>query len=333
MPIVNTSLLEISTGIIGFGVWLGYLSSMKILMTLVYLFCLNARADIFGRDDRTDVLLDSPKHELGRSVAVGVLNSLWTDLGGGASELWTDPLSEFMCSDERFNNQASVSYACTGFLVGEDLLVTAGHCGTNTGEMRNSSENYCEAYTWLFDYRADSDVTQVSDLNIYKCKEIIYAVQQEVDGHSHDFALVRLDRKVEGRSPLKFAQRAVRRGERVTMLGHPMGLPLKYTFNARVFKEEEGRSFLTNLDAFAGNSGSPVFNTKNEVVGVLIAGNPALATYRDPKAGCDRFNRCDENGRKCTSLPDNNSADGFPHTFSEVQSIFHYKELINSSKL
>lgn len=306
---------------------------MKILTLLASIICLNANADIFGRDDRVDVLAHSTKHELGRAVAVGVINSLWTDLGGGRSELWADPLSDFMCSDERFNNQASVSYACTGFLVDDDLLVTAGHCATNTGEVRNSSDNYCEAYTWLFDYRANSDVNKIPSADIYKCKEIIYAVQEEVDGHSYDFALVRLERKVKGRTPLKISDRPARMGSKVSMLGHPMGLPLKYTFNAHVFKEGEGRSFLTNLDAFGGNSGSPVFNAQNEVVGVLIAGNPALATYRDPKAGCDRFNRCDESGKNCTSLPNNNDDDGFPNTFSEVQSIFPYKELIQSSRL
>ncbi len=302
-------------------------------LTLLALLTLSsAHADIFGRDDRVDLLSTSSKNELGRAVAVGVLNSLWTDLGTGRSELWADPISDFMCSDERFNSQASVSYACTGFLIGEDLLVTAGHCGTNTGEVRNSSENYCEAYTWMFDYRADTDPTSVPNSDIYKCKEIIYAVQQEIDGNSHDFALVRLDRKVEGRTPLKIAKKEAKLGDAVTMIGHPMGLPLKYTSNARVFRGEEGRSFLTNLDAFAGNSGSPVFNFKNEVVGVLIAGNPALATYRDSKLGCDRFNRCDELGKNCTSLPNNNDADGFPNTFSEVQSIFHYVDLIEGSR-
>ena len=302
----------------------------KLSLLIPLLISMGVRADIFGRDDRIDVLSSSSKSELGRAVAVGVINSLWTDLGNGNSELYADPISEYMCKDERFVNQASVSYACTGFLVGPDLLVTAGHCGTNTGEVRNSSEGYCEAYTWMFDYRADSDVNRIPNNDIYKCSEIIYAVQQEIDGNMQDFSLIRLDRKVEGRTPLKLAQQEAKLNERITMLGHPMGLPLKYTYSARVFRGVEGRSFLTNLDAFGGNSGSPVFNTKNEVVGVLIAGNPSVATYRDPKAGCDRYNHCDDNGKNCTSLP-HNSEDGFPNTFSEVQSISAYVGEINKS--
>lgn len=290
----------------------------------------NASADIFGRDDRLDVFSNFSKNHLARSVAVGVLNSLWTDLSNGHSELWVDSLSDYMCKNERFYQQKNVSYACTGFLVGPDLLVTAGHCGVNTGEIHHSSEDYCEAYTWMFDFRADTDPNRISNENIFKCKEIIYAVQSEVEGNTHDFALIRLDRIASGRTPLKMASEKVSKGDSVTMLGHPMGLPMKYTTNAKVFEAEKGRSFLSNLDAFAGNSGSPVFNKNNEVVGVLIAGNPALATYRDPKAGCDRFNRCDENGKNCTSLPDG-SEEGFPNTFSETQSILPYMNYINES--
>lgn len=289
-----------------------------------------AQADIFGKDDRNDVLPGFAKAQLARSVAVGVINSLWTDLGNGHSELYADSLSDYMCKDERFYRQKNVSYACSGFLVGPDLLVTAGHCGTNTGEVRNTSDNYCEAYTWLFDFTVGTNVDRVPNKNIYKCKEMIYAVQVEEDGHTYDFALIRLDRVATDRTPLKLATQSVALGDAVTMLGHPMGLPLKYTNNAAVFEPNAGRSFLSNLDAFAGNSGSPVFNSSNEVVGVLIAGNPALATYRDPKAGCDRYNRCDEDGKNCTSLP-SGSADGFPNTFSEVQSILPYLNEINSS--
>ena len=304
---------------------------LKVLTLLSILLCVSsAQADIFGVDDRQDIIRAGRKRIFGKSVAVGVLNSLWTDVNTNFSEIWVDPLSDFMCRDERFNRQKNVSYACTGFLVGEDLLVTAGHCGVNVGEIRNSSIDYCEAYTWLFDYTAQSNPNRIPKKNIYTCKEIIYAVQQEEDGFSHDFALIRLDRKAEGRAPLKMASRRSGVDDEVYMIGHPMGLPMKYTPNATIFDDKVGRSFYTDLDAFGGNSGSPVFNKDDEVIGVLIAGNPALATYRDDQAGCDRYNRCDENGKNCTSLFDN-SEDGFPNVFSEVQSIEFYKEMIEEN--
>ncbi len=284
-------------------------------------------ADIFGKDDRIDIHQAGRRSTFGKSGAVGVLNSLWEEVNSNFSELWADPISDFMCSDEKFYRQKNISYACTGFLVSEDLLVTAGHCGVNIGEVRNSSDNYCEAYTWLFDYTAATNSKRVSKKNIYTCKEIIYAVQQEEDGFTHDFALIRLDRKVEGRKPLKLANQKLKKNDDVYMIGHPMGLPMKYTPNAHVFDDNVGRSYFTNLDAFGGNSGSPVFNDDDEVIGVLIAGNPGLATYKDPEAGCDRYNRCDEDGKNCKALQPN-SEEGFPNVFSEVQSIEFYKDLI-----
>jgi V8-like Glu-specific endopeptidase len=304
----------------------------KILITIfVALSSYGAYADIFGRDDRNDVIRTSFKSDLGRPVAVGVLNSLWTDLGNGTSELLADYVSDYMCKDERFNNQPSVSYACSGFLVGPDLLVTAGHCSTHGVEIRNETDKYCEAYTWMFDYRADSDISKVENKNIYRCKEIIYAVATEDGVNSHDFALIRLDRPVLDREPLKIASKELRKNDTVTMMGFPMGLPLKFTNNARVFEPSVGRSFLTNLDAFSGNSGSPVFNARDEVVGVLVAGNPGVSTYTDPKLRCERFNRCDENGRNCKAHQADQQGEGFPYTYSQVQSISYYLDIINNN--
>lgn len=308
------------------------MKKMKSLLSLSLLVCsISSYADIFGSDDRVDIILAGKARKLGRSVAVGVINSLWLDTQENFSELWVDSLSDFMCRDERFSRQKNISYACTGFLVGEDLLVTAGHCAVNVGEVRNQSENYCDAYTWLFDYTGQTNARRIRNDNIYKCKEIIYAVQEEIEGRTHDFALIRLDRKVKGRKALKISDELVKENDSVSMIGHPMGMPMKYTDNAHVFDNEVGRSYYTNLDAFAGNSGSPVFNKSNEVIGVLVAGNPAMSTYRDDRLGCDRYNHCDEEGKNCTSLTFENEDQGFPNVYSEVQSIEFYKNLIEEN--
>ncbi len=301
------------------------------LIIFCILFCPSTYADIFGTDDRRDVKPGSHHFNRARSVAVGVINSLWTDKHPAYSELWADPISDFLCKDEPFSKQRSVSYACTGFLVGPDLLVTAGHCSVNGGEVRNSSENYCEAYTWMFDFYAHTNTNRVLKRNIYKCKEIIYATQIGEGIGSQDFALIRLDRKVVDRRPLKLAENSPSLFDKVHMMGHPMGLPMKYADNSEVFSIDNKRSFLTNLDAFSGNSGSPVFNENDEVIGVLVAGNPAVSTYTDEEKKCERFNRCDENGENCKAIAINEDNQGFPQTFSEVQDIQFYKNLINDS--
>ncbi len=299
----------------------------KAIVITCLIFSLGARADIFGEDNRSDVRRAGRKSFLARSVAVGVINSLWTEVNSSFFDLRADPITT-MCKDEPFVGQPSVSYACSGFLVGPELLVTAGHCGVNVGEVRNSSGDYCEAYTWMFDFYSTTNIKRVPRRNVYKCKEIIYATQIGEGIGKQDFALIRLDRKVRGRKPLELAMETPDLNERVFMLGHPMGLPMKLTDEAEVFSLNQGRSFLSNLDAFAGNSGSAVFNDRDEVVGVLVAGNPALSLYKNEEAGCERYNRCDDNGENCMSINLNDGQEGFPHTFSEVQDIQFYREII-----
>jgi hypothetical protein len=312
-----------------------------LIVFFLFIFSLNLKADIFGIDNRqlinnSNLLLTNQT----QAVAVGILNSLWYLQSKNMASVETDLLSDYMCNDEAFYNQSSIAYACTGFLVGEDLLVTAGHCATNYEEIFNTTDKYCESYNWMFDYQVNDsgifDRNSVNPDNIYTCKEIIYAVS-DLDFPYRDFALIRLDRKVKNRKPLKLANEEVKKGEAVWMLGHPLGLPLVYTNMANVIFENTFKDnnqtyiydiFLTDLDAFSGNSGSPVLNDNNEVLGVLVSGNPNSTTYFDEKYSCDRYNHCDENGLNCTNYFENNP--GFPFTGSEVQKITPYINLIKS---
>jgi Peptidase S46 len=57
------------------------------------------------------------------------------------------------------------------------------------------------------------------------------------------------------------------------VVGYPTGLPEKLAAGAKVHALTP-YFFTSNLDAFAGNSGSPVLDARtNEVVGVVVRGN------------------------------------------------------------
>lgn len=305
--------------------------ALGLLAILASIQVYDSKADIFGEDNRQDIRRGTRDHIFSGGVAVGVVNGLWSSVNDNFEELWADPVSDFLCKDEPFSKQRSVSYACTGFLVGEDLLVTAGHCGVNVGEVFNSSEDYCEAYTWMFDFHKHTNVKRVPKRNIYKCKEIIYAVN--IDGDPYrDFTLLRLDRKVQGRKPYKLAKDEARLSDPVRMFGHPMGMPMKLADNASIIESDPNKySYLTDLDAFSGNSGSPVFNDNDEVIGVLVAGNPAISTYKEAGENCERYNSCDADGNNCKAISINANSQGFPNTFSEVQKISVYKDLIEKA--
>jgi V8-like Glu-specific endopeptidase len=303
-------------------------------MLLPILFSLSVWAAIFGQDSRSLVLPQSPAAKYSQATAVAVLSGNVVETVDGKFDLDIPQLSESFCAEQKFVMNPSMSYACTGFLVAPDLIATAGHCMVNTGEARNEKDKYCEVYSWLFDYRADSfGKTKTKGLEkgqLYHCKEVIYAVKDE-QAPFRDYALVRLDRPVEGRTPYQLQSR-VGQNEEVTMLGYPLGLPLIASYDAKILLNDLAKqAFVTNLDAFEGNSGSPVFNGQKEVVGILVGGTPSQSFFADTKkGGCFRYNVCDQLGNNCLLSDENLNLPGIQRVGSDVQRIQPLLDLLNS---
>jgi hypothetical protein len=68
----------------------------------------------------------------------------------------------------------------------------------------------------------------------------------------------------------------------VVSINHGIGLPAKVHGGARAYHVDE-RTFLTDLDAFGGASGAPVFTATGQLLGVLSAGSP---DYVPTPQGC-----------------------------------------------
>lgn len=168
-----------------------------------------------------------------------------------------------LCRREAFWEQPSTG-ACSGFLVGEDVLVSAGHCFLDVGA--------CKATAVVFDYSyhsSDTDPTRLSSSSVYFCKEVLERVYEIAEGL--DFAVVRLDRAVQGRKALSLrTQGKVAKGEELTIIGHPLGLPTKVSYGkARSVRKHD--YFVINADLWTGNSGSPVFDSHTGIVNGLVA--------------------------------------------------------------
>ena len=266
---------------------------------------------IYGEDNRFD-LIDSPLplfNDLARSTAAMVkkerLSSSEYDIVSPVKRMTKNikPLKKALnlCNDEKFSDQPHLSH-CSGFLVGKDILVTAGHC------VSNRMANACEDFYWVFDYKVN-DASDPFDINfpeenIYRCKEVLSSKFEPWNPGKTDYAIVKLDRPVSGRAPLKLRESGeVQVGEPLVLIGHPWGLPTKVSHNAEVLKNDGLTWFMANLDSFEGNSGSAVFNElTGEVEGILVRGKPDSVGQYLPEVGfCKTLNYCHEDGTNCNT--------------------------------
>ncbi len=226
---------------------------------------------IYGEDHRVEpfTVTDSNLTRLARATCIIVYDGEVDDNGDGTFSLsyhpWTMQGGYPVCEDERFIGQPRMG-RCSGFLVGEDVLVTAGHCVTT-----------CGTWKFIFDYvMADSATPPpvvIPGDKVYTCSEVLGHMWQG----DLDYAVLRLDRPVTGRSPVPIRRSGlVENGDSVVAVGHPNLLPMKIAGGA-VVQDNNGSIpwFQANTDTYGGNSGSMVVNTESwEVEGILVRGAP-----------------------------------------------------------
>ncbi|MCB0347237.1 MAG: trypsin-like peptidase domain-containing protein [Bdellovibrionales bacterium] len=245
---------------------------------------LNGERVIYGDDDRLDLyqVEDQKVMDNARSTVALVQMSKIRSAGEGVFNLAVTPLADRMnlCPTERFKEQNTLAF-CSGSLVGPDLVLTAGHCARN-----------CDTTAMIFDYAVNSaseNPSQVKEDNLYLCKEVVdFKLEQ---GFGADYALLRLDRPVANRTPLKIRRSGnVSKGTKLYVIGHPSGLPTKVAGGASVREIDHRPYFVANLDTYGGNSGSAVFNQETgEIEGILVRGETDYVS----NGVCMESMRCD----------------------------------------
>jgi hypothetical protein len=255
--------------------------------------CAGGKCDTWGNDDRHE-LHELPEYgQYAQGVGVLVFSSELHVAADGSAKL-ADTVSTLgaaqgLCEGVSFREQPTLGY-CSGFFAGRDIFVTAGHC-LKSDYSGNDPTATCAGTHVVFDFAYLSEsqdplgpVSHFPRENVYRCAEVVLADNDLSSmGYSNDMAIIRLDRPVEGREPLRFRHEgAIEVGQAVFQIGHPSGLPMKISLNGVVqpsWRSGQGsyelpvaRDFYFDLEMFGGNSGGPTFSVdKGQVEGVAAA--------------------------------------------------------------
>ncbi|RZO67940.1 MAG: serine protease [Parvularculaceae bacterium] len=231
---------------------------------------------VYGADDRKDIYqlsgndIEARQKQLVYSTVILTEKS---NVSKNADGTWTLDVAPFTrnghrpCSSERFGHQ-HVGGWCSGFMVGHDVIATAGHCGKTQQKIEDT------AYIFGFHAISETDKGQVifQENQVYFGKELI-AHDLSPTG---DFAIVRVDRSISspGARILPVRTSGVPTiGGHLGVIGYPSGLPVKIAFGVQtVLIRDDDPWLIGNLDTYGGNSGSPVFNAEGMVEGILVRG-------------------------------------------------------------
>lgn len=250
---------------------------------------------IYGEDNRVDyyAMPDRIKDLADSVVSLWKKDSVEYNYTTKTYDLKTTKFKDRLnlCEKEPFREQPIGAF-CSGSLISEDTVITAGHCIKNEDDCANTY--FVFGYAVKDSRNPNKATTKIPVNDIYQCKKIVrthVGPEPTPDnpqgvGLGPDYAIIKLDRKVVGRKPLKInTNQKLRKGQRMFVIGHPVGLPVKLADDAYVRDATPGGYFVANLDTYGGNSGSPVFNMNTfEIEGILVRGDTDFTS--DPNTGC-----------------------------------------------
>ncbi|WP_164015867.1 trypsin-like serine peptidase [Pyxidicoccus trucidator] len=250
---------------------------------------------VYGTDNRTDVYAhaDTTLRARAQQSTVALMRPSALTTSGGVVTFNASTLRSAysLCSSERFLDDPTPAF-CSGTLIDDNLVLTAGHCITSASDCNNTR------FVFNF-YRTSASALQaVSSQDVFSCQSIVVRQQSTTNGRNLDYAIVRMDRAATPRftpAPVRTATTALAVGANVTVIGSGSGIPFKIDSGGSVRDARASTLdyFVASTDTFGGNSGSGVYEMGGyTVAGILVRGE---TDYRS-SGSCYIVNVCTEAG-------------------------------------
>ncbi|MBL8007436.1 MAG: trypsin-like peptidase domain-containing protein [Ignavibacteria bacterium] len=186
-----------------------------------------------------------------------------------------------LCNNEYFYNEPSFMSGATAFAISGTEMATAGHVFDNKDPER-------DPMIVIFGYKMTSIDTPLLDFDkedVFRIKKVIRRNPDTSD--NKDFAVFEVENYYDPRIEIPYTKifnnsdmsNNVGNRDEVYIIGHPFGLPLKY---CKGVVDVSGSNYFTaDYDSYKINSGSPVFDSNNKVVGIHVFSSNGLDTYTD----------------------------------------------------
>ncbi|MEK2644565.1 trypsin-like serine peptidase [Bdellovibrio sp. BCCA] len=233
---------------------------------------------IYGDDSIRDVTGEAPNSEA--SVAL-VKKSLYDQYKKNRAIYSVGEV--YGVEDLSWSDQPALAF-CSGIFLGDDLVLTAGHCVENDFSCANTNI--------VFHFSADSQVTTA-----IACKEVV-KYRNDINGAGLDYALIRMEKNI-GRRSFVLNSSAFKRpqvADSLYSLGYPLGSFMKKALGKIRKIVPESQVYVSTLDVFEGNSGSPVFSAKtHQLVGILSSGESDFTQKSDDDSAV-QVKRCSNKG-------------------------------------